>query len=187
MSLWRQLRRGLRVLTNRAAADRDVADEVAHYVEQTTAELIARGMAPEEARRLSNLEIGNATVAREQVRSYGWENVLSATIADVRYALRRLRAAPAFTAAVLVTLALGIGATTAIFSAVNRVLFESLPYPHADRIVTIVEGGANGARNAGTYGMYRNLSERSRSFESMAVVIRMMRAGAKKRPFCCAT
>jgi putative ABC transport system permease protein len=160
----------LRALSNRAAADRDAIDEVAHYVELTVASLVARGIPPEEARRMAQMEIGNATVLREEVRSQGWESSVEALHADLRYALRRLRAAPAFTAVTLLTLSLGIGGTTAIFSAVNRVLFESLPYPNANRIAMIAEVASSGARNPGTFGMYEGLRERSRSFESMAVL-----------------
>src|SRR2546425_761281 len=89
---------------------------------------------------------------------------------DLRYAARCLRAAPGFTAIAVLTLALGIGATTAIFSAVNPVLFQSLPYPHAGRIAMISEMRRDGSRNDGTFGMYRALVERNRSFEAIAVL-----------------
>src|SRR5712691_11387513 len=134
MSLWRQLTRGLRVLVNRTAADRDVADEVQHYLDEATAALAARGVPPGVARRAATLELGNATIVREQVRAYGWENVVVALAADLRYAARQLRGSAAFAVVSVATLALGIGASTAIFSAVNPILFEPLPYPHAERI-----------------------------------------------------
>src|SRR5438067_10776302 len=141
MSIWRQLTRGLRVLTNRTAADADIADEVRQYVDEATAELIAKGLSPEHARRAAQREIGNTTVVREQMRAYGWENVVTTTLADLRHAARRLRRNPGFAAASILTLAPGIGATAAIFSAVNPILFESLPYPDPDRIVTISDVG----------------------------------------------
>ncbi|MBV8898170.1 MAG: hypothetical protein JO051_16770 [Acidobacteriaceae bacterium] len=78
MSIWRQLSRGLRVLTKRPSADKDVADEVESYLEEAAEALEAKGMSPEEARRTVRLDLGNATVVREQVRSYGWENVIFA-------------------------------------------------------------------------------------------------------------
>jgi putative ABC transport system permease protein len=88
---------------------------------------------------------------------------------DLRYAVRVLAKSPAFTAIAIFTLALGIGATTAIFSAVNPILFKSLPYPHANRIMAIWEVRSDGSHNGATFGMYRGLVERNRSFDALAV------------------
>jgi putative ABC transport system permease protein len=170
MSLWRQLTRGLRVLTNRTAADRDIDDEVQHYLDQATDAWAARGLSPEAARRAARLELGNTTVVREQVRGYGWENVVGAVVGDLRFAARRLRASPGFTAVSVVTLALGIGASTAIFSAVNPILFEPLPYPGAGRIAMISDVGVSRAPLDVTFGTYREAAERSRAFETLAVM-----------------
>jgi putative ABC transport system permease protein len=89
---------------------------------------------------------------------------------DLRYGSRMLLKKPAFTLLAVFTLALGIGASTAIFSAVNPILFESLPYPHADRIAMIWDFGNEGARVHVTFGTYRELLERSRSFDALAVM-----------------
>src|SRR5262245_23138703 len=91
-------------------------------------------------------------------------------LTDLHYAARRLRAAPGFSTIAILTLALGIGATTAIFSAVNPVLFQPLPYPDANRVAVIIEMRSDGSRNDGTFGMYRELSARNRSFAAMAVL-----------------
>ena len=168
MSFWRQLTRGGRVLVRRRAADDDLSDELRHYVDQAAAELIARGMPESDARRAARLEIGNMTVAREQVRSYGWENVISTAIGDVRYALRRLRRNPGFTAVAVITLAVGIGASTAIFSAVNPVLFRPLPYSAADRLAVVSDRSSDGSRVDVAFGNYRELAARTRSFASSA-------------------
>jgi hypothetical protein len=69
MSLWRQISRGLRVLTHRAAADRDAADEVQDYLDRATDAWVARGYPLEDARRAARLELGNGTVVREQIRA----------------------------------------------------------------------------------------------------------------------
>ncbi len=170
MALWRQISRGIRVLTRRAAADQDVADEVQHYLEQATAAHAARGLAPHAALRAARLEVGNVTGVREQVRSYGWENGVGTFLADLRYAARGLRAAPGFTAITVLTLALGIGGTTAIFSAVNPILFESVPYPNPGRMTWILELRSDGGRSSGTFALYRAFLERNHSFETMAVL-----------------
>jgi len=169
MSLWRQLTRGLSVLAHRDEADRDVADECDHFLEQAVADLEARGLSPEEARRAARRELGNPVALREEVRSYGWENAFAAFFADLRYAARRLRRSPGFAAIGVLTLALGVGATTAIFSAVNPILFESLPYPHAERILGIWDRGSDGSPVTVTFGTFRELLTRARSFEAIAV------------------
>ena len=169
MSFWRQLTRGLRALTNREAADQDVSDEVQHYFEQAVAEFEAQGLSRDEARRAAQLELGNTSIARELVRSYGWENLMRTFFADLKYAGRQLRRNPGFAAVGVLTLALGIGASTAIFSAVSPILFESLPYPHADRIMMIWDT-YEASRADVTFHTFRELSERSRSFEAVAVM-----------------
>ena len=170
MSVWRQLTRGLRALTNRPAADRDVADEVQHYLEQATAEQTAQGLDPDAARRAARLELGGAMNVREDMRTFGWENAVETLLADLRYAVRRLRQAPGFTAVAVLTLALGIGATTAIFSAVYPILLAPLPYPDADRLLMLTDLGADGSPLDVTYGTYREVTERARFFDAVAVM-----------------
>ncbi len=169
MSFWRQLKRGLRALTNRTAADEDVADEVRHYFEQATQDLVASGLSRGDASRAARLQLGDMTAVRDQVRAYGWENWIATLVADLRYATRQLRRNPAFAVMSVLSLALGIGASTAIFSAVNPILFEPLPYPHAARIMMIWDI-FQGARSDVTFHTYREVLERNRSFEAVAVM-----------------
>ena len=170
MRLLRSLARGLRALTRRRDSDEDIADEVRHYLDQATAAHIRSGLTPAEAHRAAQLEIGNASVVAEQVRSYGWENLIETLFTDVRYASRWLRGNPGFTVVSAITLALGIGATTAIFSAVNPILFEPLPYPSADRIVAIRYALADGSRGEQAFGTFREMLMRSRAFDALAVM-----------------
>ena len=170
MSLWRQLTRGLHALTHPTAADQDVADEVHHYLEQATAAHVARGLSPGQAARAARLELGSVLGVRDQVRRYGWENHVEALFADLRFAVRRLRAAPGFTVVAVLTLALGIGATAAIFSAVNPILFKPLPYPDGGRVTMIWYRGDDGSRVDQTFGTYRELMARSRSFAAIAAM-----------------
>ena len=137
MSFLRTLARGLRALARPAAADRDAADEVEHFLHEAAAEHRTRGLSDDAALRAARLELGSPTGVREQVRRFGWENGVEAFFVDLRYAGRRLRAEPGFSAVAVLTLAVGIGGATAIFSAVNPVLIRPLPYPEADRIVAV--------------------------------------------------
>ena len=115
----------------------DLDEEVQFHVEQSTAANIAVGMTPEEARRQALIAFGGVERAREECYEQrpGW--LLGTAMQDVRYALRGFRRNPVFTVTVIATLALGIGATTAVFSVVDPILFRSLPYAHADRLVSV--------------------------------------------------
>jgi putative ABC transport system permease protein len=169
VSVWRQIARGLRALAERSTVDDELDDEVRDYYERARADLVREGLTPEEAARVARRELGDTARAREDLRSYGWENAVEAMLADLRHALRRLRQSPSFSVVAVLTLALGIGASTAIFSAVLPILFEPLPYPNADRIVTLTDRDGTGAPLAVTYGTYVEVAARSRSFESLAV------------------
>ena len=112
-------------------------EELQFHVEQSVERNVAAGMTAEEARRQALIEFGGVERAREQCHEqrpgWWWGTVWQ----DVRYALRGFRRNPAFTITMIATLALGIGATTAVFSVVDRILFRSLPYAHDDRLVSV--------------------------------------------------
>ncbi len=91
-------------------------------------------------------------------------------VQDLRYAVRQLQKSPGFGCAAVLILALGIGGTSAIFSVLNPVLFEPLPYPHAGRIMTIWYSGTDGERIPEAFHTYREVAERNRSFEALAVM-----------------
>ena len=103
------------------------------------------------------------------MRTYGWENLVGTTLADIRYATRRLANSPGFTVVAVVTLALGIGASAAIFSTVNPILFAALPYPQASRVVMVSDIGADGSPVDVTFGTYVELAARTHSFSELAV------------------
>jgi len=170
VSLWRQLTRGVRVLLRRDAADGDVANEVAHYLDEAADAFAARGLSPEDARRAARMEVGSATAVREQIRDAGWEDRVATVAADVRYGLRRLRRDASFTIVSVITLALGIGATTAIFSAIHPILLDPLPYPRASRVVSIADQTGDFRPADVTFGTFREVLARSRSFDALAVM-----------------
>ena len=129
-------------------ADDELRDELQAHLEMETAEYIRRGMAPDEARRKALLASGGLTSAAEAVRDQRGLPWVESVAADVKYALRTLRHSPAFAAVVVITLALGIGANTAIFSVVNGVLLKPLPHRDGNRLVYLRQsmagpGGAN--------------------------------------------
>ena len=166
----RQISRGLRALLLPSRRDAELDDEVRHYLEEATASGVKRGMSPHEARRAALVEMGNATVVREEVRSSGWEHRVETLLADLRYSFRLLRREPGFTIVCVLTLALGIGASTAIFSAIKPVLVDAMPYPDADRIVVVSDVSADGYPVDVTFGTYREVAVRARSFESIAAL-----------------
>ena len=169
MSLWRQLTHGLRGLLQRTAHDDEIAEEVREYYAEAVAAWRARGLTEDEARRAARLECGSPDLAAEQVRSYGWEITVRNFVADLHFAARQLARNPGFTVVSAITLALGIGASTAIFSAVHPILFQPLPYPHSSRILTIWNRW-QGARSELAFGTYLELAQRSHSLESIAIV-----------------
>jgi predicted permease len=136
MSL-RSLFHGIRNLLWRSKRQRDVADEVEQYFEEAVAAQLERGMSAEEARRTIRMEAGPMTVAREQANSYGWENAFAAFFSDLRYAARQLVRHRAFTLTATLTLALGIGANAAIFTAIDSILLAPLPFHHPDRLAVL--------------------------------------------------
>src|SRR5512146_955744 len=146
MRWWRLLARGVYVLTHRSAADRDVEDEFQHYVDETAAAFERDGLSADAAKRAARLQTGNALLVRERIRDDGWENVAQTLWFDVRYAVRAMASRPRFASLVAGTLALGIAAATAIFSVVNPVLLQPLPYPNAGRVAALWYRGADGSR-----------------------------------------
>ncbi len=154
-------------LFRRASVDREIAAELEAHVALRIDDNIAQGMTPEEARREALVRFGNPTVMRERVAAEDTTLGIESVGRDVRYAARQLRRSPGFALSAVLILALGIGAVTAIFSAVNPILFEPLPYPHGSRIVTVWDT-YQGDRTETTFGTYRELAARSRSFEALA-------------------
>ncbi len=127
-------------LFSRTRVDHEIDAELRSHVEMRIADNVAAGMRPEDARRDALLRFGNRVVTRERVAAADAALALSSVWTDVRYALRQLRKSPGFAAAVILTLALGIGPNTAVFSVMNSVLLRPLAYPHPERLFQIELG-----------------------------------------------
>jgi hypothetical protein len=138
---WRQkLLAYFRSLFRKAELDSEMEEEMRSHVEMQTSENIVVGMAPDEARYAALHQFGWKETLKERCREQRGVSWLEDFAKDVRYGVRMLWKNPGFTCAVVLTLALGIGANTAIFSVVNAVLLKQLPFPHPERITMIWDG-----------------------------------------------
>ena len=164
----RRLARRLRALTNRDALNRDVDAEMRMHIDLEADELArAHGLAPDEARRRAAIAFGGVdrhAEAHHDARGVRWLEDLGQ---DVRYAARSLRRSPGFTITAVLVLALGIGASTAIFSAVDHVLVSRLPYPNDDRLVRIYQQNSPTNRWGLSIVDYLAIRDQHRSFSAL--------------------
>lgn len=182
---WEQaIRRRLGRLKLAPTRESEIVEELAQHLDERYQELLADGASETDAETLILAELSENELFRKLQRverrtpsepivtgTNRRINMLVDIWNDLRFGLRMLLKRPGFTAIVVVTLALGMGASTAIFSAVNPILFESLPYPDASQIVTISDDLRTADSSVGmTFGTYRELAQRSRFFSALAVV-----------------
>jgi predicted permease len=156
-------------LLRRSRMDREIDAEIKSHLAMRTEDNIASGMPPDQARRDALLRFGNPTVTKERVAASDAALTLESIGMDVRYAFRRLAKSPGFSTSAILTLALGIGATTAIFSCAYALLLRSLPFQQADRIVTINETHPQVAGGGEvTFPDYLDWRSQQTSFEQVA-------------------
>ena len=170
MSLLRDVASGLRSLFRKDEADRELDEELGAYLEMAVEDKIRQGMSRQEALRAVRLERGSVEITKEVVRSGGWESLVQTCWQDLRFGLRTLRKSPGFTAVVVLTLALGIGANTAIFSIVNAVLIRPLPYANPGQLAIVLEAKLEaGISRAGmSYSTFTELRDTNRVFSAIA-------------------
>jgi predicted permease len=128
---------GLRALLRRRELEQDLDDEIRAYVDAAVERNLASGMSQEEAVRAARLGVGSVAATKDAVRDVGWESKLESIWQDVRHALRGLRRSPGFAAVAILTLALGIGINTAIFSVVNSLLLRTLPVAEPESLALV--------------------------------------------------
>jgi len=158
--------------------DADVDDELGFHFDMRVRDYEARGLTAEDARRAAAERFGDIQGIGGALRAHDWrrergrrrKEYMSDLLNDLRYGLRSFGRAPAFTAVALLTLALGIGATTAIFSVVNTVILRPLPYPEADRIVQVwMDNRRTGLKeDLHSYPNFADLRDQNRVFSEMA-------------------
>ena len=168
MSLLRNISRGLRSLFRKEQVDRELNEEMRAYLEMAAAEKVKDGLSHREALRAVRLEQGTLEIAKEIVRSAGWVFFLETCWQDLRFGLRMLRKNPGFAAVAVLTLALGIGASTTIFSFVNTALLRPLPYHDPSRLVWADEFMPHINDWAVPNPEYTNWSTHNHTFEAMA-------------------
>ena len=164
-------RRFFRRLTSWSTSTRDeelLRAEFEEHIDMQTAENLRAGLSPIEARRQALLKFGSVEGIKDAYRDQRGLPLLETLSRDARHAIRGLRRTPAFTAAVILTLALGIGANTAVFAVIDSILIQPLPYPQAEALVGVwhTAPGVPGAVTIGsTPSMYFTYREENNTFE----------------------
>ena len=164
---WQSLQR-LFSFFRRAELDRELDAEIASHVQLAIEENLQRGLSPDEARRQALLRFGGSQQAKEQHREARSLPFLETLFQDLRFAFRVLRKSPGFTAVSVLTLALGIGATTAIFSVVYGVLLRPLPFTEPNRIMAIFEVNNHGTWSHLADPNFDDFRDQNHSFEAIA-------------------
>ncbi len=162
----------LRTLFGRSSVERELDRELSFHLEQQVEENIAQGMSPADAYTAARRGLGGLSQIQEECRDMRRTNHIETIWNDLRYAVRTLARTPGFTIIIVLTLALSIGANSAIFSVIQGVLLKPLPYPHPERLARIYFNSDTQPKFPLNPNDFRDFRERNRTFESMAAITR---------------
>ena len=171
MPVWSRLASFWRNMLNKDKVEQELTEELEAHLEMLAEARIRQGLSPEEARRVARMEMGGVEQVKERVREGRVGYLLETIWQDLRYGARTLRKQPAFTLIAVVTLALGIGANTTIFSAINSLLLKPLPFPEAGRLVLVWQSQANDPENRNIVSApnFRDWQAQNSVFAGMAI------------------
>src|SRR5271170_3091514 len=159
-----------RSLFRRKAVETELDDELRFHFEQQLEKYVHSGLTQREALRRVRIEFGGLDQVKEECREARGVHMMETLFQDIRYGLRMLRKSPGFTAVALLTLALGIGANTAIFSVVYGVLLRPLPYQDPARLIVLQETTPKDGTVSVSYANCQNWRAKSRAFSKLAAV-----------------
>ncbi len=160
---------GLRAMFHKDQRSYDLNDELRGFLEQSTAEKVRSGMAYDDARRAARVEMGSMESVKHKVAAAGWESTAEGVWQDVHYSIRMLAKSPGFTTIAVLSLALGIGANTAIFTLINNLILKALPVHDPQRLVAFGEEGDScrcdgigpGPLDIFTYDFYQRIEKQN--------------------------
>src|SRR5262245_14847981 len=164
-----KLKTRLRALSRKSEMEHELDEELRYHVERQTEQNIRLGMTPEEARTAARKAFGGVEQAKERSRDARGVKWIEDLWQDLRYGARMLAKKPGFTLVAVITLALGIGANTAIFSVVDALLLNPLPFPELDRVVAVWEKGLEVERTETTVANYLDWRAQDRAVGSLAL------------------
>ena len=162
---------GIVGLLRRTRQERELHSELQEFLDMAIEDKVRAGMSREAATRAARIELGSTAAIKDHVRDVGWEHTLETTWQDVRYAARTLRRSPGFTAVAVLSLALGIGANTAIFNLINTLMLRSLPVSHPEQLVQLLSRYPGEPRlSSFSWRHYEHFRDHNRSFSDLVAV-----------------
>ncbi len=170
MPILSQMASLFRNIFTRRRNDRELDDELRSYIDQLAEDKIRSGINPEEARRAARIELGGVEQVKENVREVRVGASLDSILQDLRYGARMLRKNPGFTAVAVLTLALGIGANTAMFSVINAVLLRPLPYTNPQQLLVLHELTLGVGLHSPSYPDFLDWRKQSKTMPQMAAL-----------------